>query len=505
MAINLFNTSGILDRGRDSFKAAYDQGEAMRGDRTNMQAGRAYAGGDRQGAARMLAQGGNIDGARVLENDIQGDARQAMQDQTAAEQTRYTRGREAESDQRARQKDEAEKRVSVLDKVGEKLRGLPLGTGARKAKLMEAMPLFQWSGYPQEAIDQLAAMRDEDLSDDAIAMTTGKARSEFEKYFNVRNVGVVGMRRDGSSKVVRGAPLIYSDTQNVDMPIEDDEGDDLEGGPAADTLGGPSPNIYGGVFGSVGEDTIAGGSGQDGLPGYRRVHSARQPQGRGGSGRSSDGRAPSGYKWNGANLEPIKGGPADPAVKSSPGGGDQKEFASLRKEFNALDEVNKFKDTAASYNQIRTLTSNPKPSPADDIALIFSFMKMLDPGSVVREGEFALVGASAGVPDQVIMQMARATGGKGLTPKIRARLVDASAKILLERRAAYDTQSANYRQIAKDIGARPDLLAEDPTKWRGRIKGGAGAGAAPATVKGGLTSAEQAELAALRKQFGKRP
>ena len=78
MAINLFNTSGILDRGRESFKAAYDQGEAMRGDRTRMQAGRAYAGGDRQGAARMLAQGGNIDGARVLENDIQGDQRQIM-------------------------------------------------------------------------------------------------------------------------------------------------------------------------------------------------------------------------------------------------------------------------------------------------------------------------------------------------------------------------------------------------------------------------------------------
>ena len=47
-----------------------------------------------------------------------------------------------------------------------------------------------------------------------------------------------------------------------------------------------------------------------------------------------------------------------------------------------------------------------------------------------------------------------------------------SPTVLLTRRAAYDAQARNYRTIATDIGAKPDLLVEDPTLWRGRIKSG---------------------------------
>jgi hypothetical protein len=475
MAINLFNTSGILDRGNEAFKQGYDQMGAMRTDRTNMQAGRAYAGGDRQGAARMLAQGGNIDGARVIQNDIQSDEQQAY--------TRNRQGladkRQATMDEQAASKAAAEQRLNILEGVGNKLRGLPLES--RKAKLMEAIPLFKWSGYPQEAIDQLAQMPPEGLTDEAIEMTTGKARAEFVKYFNVSGVGVIGVRDDGSKKLLQPAPLIAAAGSNVYMPTEvPDDDPDLVGGPAGDMLGAPSAPTGAAsdaMFGSAGQNTIAGGSSGDAIPGYRLVQSARQPQG----------RAPK-ARW----VDLPGGGQVNPETnekKNVPGGPDQNQFASLRKEFNSLDEVSKFKDTAASYNQIRVLTASPKPTSTDDIALIFSFMKMLDPGSVVREGEFALIGQSAGVPDRVLMEIARAKVGKGLTPGIREKLVNTSANILLKRRAAYDAQARTYRTIAADIGAKPDLLAEDPTLWRGRIKGGAGAGGAGAKVQTFNTSA----------------
>ena len=470
MARNLFGNYGVtdvLEAGQKSWEDTGANIKAMRDQFTNARAGGAYARGDRAGAANMLAQGGNIDGARVIQNDIQGDEQQAY--------TRNRQGladkRQATLDEQAQQKAKAEQRLQILEGVGNKLRGLPVGT--RKAKLMEAIPLFQWSGYPQEAIDQLAQMPEEGLSDEAIAMTTGKARSEFEKYFNVSGVGVVGIRPDGSKKLLQPAPLIASAGSNVYMPTDVPEDEDLAGGSAGDMLGAPSAPTGAAsdvMFGNAGRDTIAGGTSGDAIPGYRLLQSARPPQG----------RAPK-ARW----VDLPGGGQVNPETnekKNVPGGADQKEFASLRKEFNALNEVSKFKETAASYNQIRTLTANPKPTPADDIALIFSFMKMLDPGSVVREGEFALVGQSAGVPDQVIMQIARATGGKGLTPQIRSRLVDTSAKILLQRRAAYDAQARNYRTIATDIGAKPDLLAEDPTLWRGRIKSGSGAGSSAASA-----------------------
>lgn len=185
------------------------------------------------------------------------------------------------------------------------------------------------------------------------------------------------------------------------------------------------------------------------------------------AGRPKERDAPSGYQWNGGRLEPIPGGPADPAVKPR---ASTRDVASLRKEFNGLDEVKAFKDVSAAYRQVSALASKPNASPADDTALTFSFMKMLDPGSVVREGEFALVGKSAGLPDQIVMGLARVDQGKGLTPLIRARLKETAATVLLQRREAYDSASRMYRDIAAEAGADPNMIAEDPAAWRKRIK-----------------------------------
>jgi hypothetical protein len=457
MAINLFNTSSIMDRGQQAFEDTNANIQGMMNRYTNARAGRAYASGDRQGAARMLAQGGNLDGARVLENDIQGDARQkmvdarqAMQDTQAAETLKYTRGREA-----------ATEAVSKGEMLVKALNLLPdVSTPAERRQAL-SHPIWGMFGITPEAVAQL---NDNDLSDAAAKAFKTKIKMQI---YNVRNVGLVGFDPNtNKSKVVQAAPVIYGNNQNVDIYDEGgdeggDEGEDgLAGGFTNDTLGAPPAQVepQSVMSGFSGQNTISGGSGQDAIPGYRRLRSARAPQGRAPKDQWDD--LPGGGQINRATGK----------KENVPVSGSQSEFASLRKEFNGLDEVSKFKDTAASYNQVRTLSSRPKPTSTDDIALIFSFMKMLDPGSVVREGEFALVGQAAGVPDRVLMQISAAKVGKGLTPSIRARLSETAAEILLTRRAAYDVQSANYRQIAKDIGARPDLLAEDPTKWRGRIK-----------------------------------
>jgi hypothetical protein len=155
----------------------------------------------------------------------------------------------------------------------------------------------------------------------------------------------------------------------------------------------------------------------------------------------------------------------------------RKEVANIRKEFNNLEEVKNWKDVSASYNQVKALATKPNPTAADDIALTFSFMKMLDPGSVVREGEYALVGRSAGLDDQIIMGLQRIDSGKGLTPEIRRKLRAAASEIVLQRRAAFDQVSGQYRELVGDAGGSPDQLAEAPGAWRGRIR--APGGSAP--------------------------
>jgi hypothetical protein len=75
-------------------------------------------------------------------------------------------------------------------------------------------------------------------------------------------------------------------------------------------------------------------------------------------------------------------------------------------EFKKIDVENKlrddflkgskvFVDTKDAYTRIQDSASDP--SAAGDLALIFNYMKMLDPGSTVREGEFATAQDSAGV------------------------------------------------------------------------------------------------------------
>lgn len=57
----------------------------------------------------------------------------------------------------------------------------------------------------------------------------------------------------------------------------------------------------------------------------------------------------------------------------------------LRKEYN--NEKKEFEKVFNAYDRIDSI-SQGEPSAAGDLSLIFNFMKMLDPGSVVRESEF---------------------------------------------------------------------------------------------------------------------
>ena len=164
--------------------------------------------------------------------------------------------------------------------------------------------------------------------------------------------------------------------------------------------------------------------------------------------------------------------------------------ADLRKEFEALPDVKNFRDVAASYKQVAALAQKPNPTPADDTALTYSFMKMLDPGSVVREGEFAMVGRTAGLPDQILMGLQQVDQGKGLTPQIRQRLVQAAATIIVQRRQTFDTRAEQYRQIAQDQGIDPNMLAPPPGSWRKSrpvANGGGGAGQKIKTSLGVVT------------------
>lgn len=68
----------------------------------------------------------------------------------------------------------------------------------------------------------------------------------------------------------------------------------------------------------------------------------------------------------------------------------------FRKEYN--DQTQPYQAVKSAYG--RVLSSDD--SAVGDLSLIFGYMKMLDPGSVVREGEFATAQNATGVPERII-------------------------------------------------------------------------------------------------------
>lgn len=69
--------------------------------------------------------------------------------------------------------------------------------------------------------------------------------------------------------------------------------------------------------------------------------------------------------------------------------------AKFRKEYS--DQTKGYQEVKSAYGRVKA----SEDSAVGDLSLIFGYMKMLDPGSVVREGEFATAQNAAGVPERI--------------------------------------------------------------------------------------------------------
>jgi hypothetical protein len=92
----------------------------------------------------------------------------------------------------------------------------------------------------------------------------------------------------------------------------------------------------------------------------------------------------------------------------------------LRKEFNALPTVKNLRTVDTSFRKIIAGERTGDESAAGDLSLVFNYMKLLDPGSVVRESEFATAANAAGVPERIRARWNKLLSGQFLGPAQRA-------------------------------------------------------------------------------------
>lgn len=130
----------------------------------------------------------------------------------------------------------------------------------------------------------------------------------------------------------------------------------------------------------------------------------------------------------------------------------------LRKEFDAVTKDFR-EQIRPAYERIKA--AGAKPSAAGDLALIFNFMKMLDPGSTVREGEFATAQNAAGIPEIVRNMFNRMQNGERLNPDQRADFLGQSEGLYKSAVDQYDQQRGRYRGLASGYSFNPQNIVPD--------------------------------------------
>jgi len=130
-------------------------------------------------------------------------------------------------------------------------------------------------------------------------------------------------------------------------------------------------------------------------------------------------------------------------------------------------DIKGYIDIRDSYNRITA--SAKDPSAAGDMALIFNYMKVLDPGSTVKEGEFATAQNSAGVPEVIRGQYNKIISGKRLSTSQREDFVDRAKKLYTPKYESYLDAMSFYQNKLTTFGIPEELVLRD---YSGGVTGG---------------------------------
>lgn len=127
------------------------------------------------------------------------------------------------------------------------------------------------------------------------------------------------------------------------------------------------------------------------------------------------------------------------------------EEARLRGEYTKRTED--LSSAERNFNIIETSANDQ--SGAGDIALVTSFMKMLDPGSVVRETEFATAANAGGTLSQLKSTLTKVQNGQFLTPQQREDFKRLSKQYLDAAKQQETQVQSSYQLIVDNYDLNP--------------------------------------------------
>jgi hypothetical protein len=153
--------------------------------------------------------------------------------------------------------------------------------------------------------------------------------------------------------------------------------------------------------------------------------------------------------------------------------GGQKGFEnemSLGKAFKAEPIYKDYSDMQSAYGQV--VSSLKQGTPIGDVAGATKVMKLLDPGSVVRESELGIAMAAAGRMDRLQNYFSNMMSGQKLTPTQRDDFQSLSNELFAAASQAYNNKRREYEEFGtsygfKNLGTALGAPATIPSLMRG--------------------------------------
>ena len=145
------------------------------------------------------------------------------------------------------------------------------------------------------------------------------------------------------------------------------------------------------------------------------------------------------------------------AKANASGKPSDKDEKDLRQEYIGLTKD--YKTVQSAWRAIKSAGErdpNALPSPASDMALIFAYMKLLDPNSTVREGEYATAQNATSIPGRVQNLYNNAKDGVILNDDQRNDFLGQAKKQYDARLNEYTSLKNTYTKLAKRKGFDPE-------------------------------------------------
>ena len=147
---------------------------------------------------------------------------------------------------------------------------------------------------------------------------------------------------------------------------------------------------------------------------------------------------------------------------------------SAKKTFMSEPIYKDFNDMKAAYGQV--ITSLDQGTPIGDVAGATKVMKLLDPGSVVRETELGIAMAASGRMDRLQNYFTLWASGQKLTPTQRDDFKQLSNELYAAAGQAYNQKRDEYLDFGKETGVPLDTALGAPAKLPSIVRPPAGGG-----------------------------